>query len=109
MKVKNDEEEEANDELKADLEKQVKDLAKEELKEKPTSKDPLVKKYLGKYWNTAVHITGFGTVHGGKATEEQLKAFTSVMGPDTNLDDWLSDKDVYTDYVKKNTTKTGTT
>ena len=112
MKVKNDEEEEA-DELQADLEKQVKDLEKEELKEpgakKSTSKDSLVKKYVGKYWNTAVHITGFGTVNGGKATEEQLKAFTSVMGPDTNLDDWLSDKDVYTEYVKKNTTKTGTT
>jgi len=78
--------------------------------EESTSKgNDLVKKYVGKYWNTAVHITGFGQVNGGKATEEQLMAFIAVMNPATNLDEWLSDKDVYAEYVKKNTIKTGTT
>ena len=109
--IKNDEEEEdptKKDELEAELEDQVKAIEKEEKKPKKESDFPF-KKYIGKYWSTSVHITGYGTVNGGKATEEQLKAFAAVMGPDTNLDDWLSDKDVYTEYVKKNTTKTGTT
>lgn len=79
-------------------------ISPEEGSESSSIKD-LVDQYEGKYWVSSVFITGYGQVNGGKATREQLEAFISKMNPETDLDNWLSDKDVFTEYVKKNTIK----
>lgn len=83
-------------ESKADSKEATEDLVK---------LDELVSQYEGKYWKSYIFITGIGKVEGGKATKEQLLAFISSMGPDTNLDDWLSDKDEVAAYIKANTIK----
>jgi len=80
-------------------------MATTKKKEQESTTEELVKKYVGKYWRSYVFITGFGRVEGGKATEGQLTAFINVMNPETNLDDWLSDKDEVAAYIKANTVK----
>jgi len=82
------------------------EVVSEEDKEK--KQDALVKKYTGKFWKSWVFITGYGQVKGGKATEEQLEAFIVGMNPETNLDEWLSDKDEVEAYIKANTRKNAT-
>jgi hypothetical protein len=62
--------------------------------------DPRLGEYEGKFWRSTTHITGFGTVN-GKATREQLRVFLANINPESDLDDWLSDKDEYTEYVRK--------
>jgi len=76
----------------------------EDKQEEPKKKtDERISQYEGKFWRSWLHITGYGEVRGGKATKEQLAAFINGMGPDTNLDDWLSDKDEVAAYIKANT------
>lgn len=97
------EQEEPATEQVEDLEEQV---VEEEDESQPLAVDAsefnaLVKKYTGKFWLTTVHITGMGTFQGGRATKKQLEAFIGNMNPATNLDEWLSDEDIYTVEVRK--------
>jgi hypothetical protein len=77
----------------------------EKIDENLVKLEETISKYEGKFWKSWMYITGFGHVQGGKATRSQLLAFISGMGPDTNLDDWLSDKDEVATYIKANTKK----